>query len=133
VVSRRACTCGVSKRNPDNRRVSVKPALGDEDARVWLRSNPYVDIAEQIDRVMLKWKAEGKATRRNWWQILAGWSDGRSRIAGGVTFPVLRAARIRQGLPPDVPGVLCRDPNEKPPTIRVSHRWKPKRRTRKKR
>jgi hypothetical protein len=123
----------VSKKNPDNRPVSVKPAISDDDARVWLRHYPYSDIADSIERVMLKWKADGKATRRDWWQILAGWADGRSRIAGGVTFPVLRAARIRQGLPPDVPGVLCRDANEEPPAIRVTPRWKPKRRSRKKR
>lgn len=123
----------MSKKNPDNRPFSVRPAISDDDARVWLRHYPYSDIAETIDQVMLRWKAEGKATRRNWWQILAGWADGRPRIAGGVTFPVLRAARIRQRLPPDVPGVLCRDPNEEPPAIRVTPRWKPKRRSRKKR
>ena len=111
----------------------MRPALGDGDARVWLRHNPYGDIADTIEQVMLKWKVDGKATRRDWWQILAGWADGRPRIAGAVTFPVLRAARIRQGLPPDVPGVLCRDPKEEPPGVRVSPRWKPKRRRAKKR
>ena len=64
---------------------------------MWLRTNGYLDVADQIDRVMLRWKAEGKATRRNWWEILAGYKDGKPRMAGGVTFPVLRAARIRQG------------------------------------
>jgi hypothetical protein len=123
----------VSKKTTNPPNVHVKPATGDDDARVWLRNNPYSDISEQIDGVMLQWKASGKATRRNWWQILAGWEDGRPRIAGGVTFPVLRAARIRQGLPPDVPGVLCRDASEEPPAIRVSPRWKPKRRAHKKR
>lgn len=65
----------------------LKAATGDDDARVWLRANGYTVIADQIDAVMLKWKADDKATRRNWWQILAGWEDGRPRIAGGVTFP----------------------------------------------
>lgn len=122
----------MSKKKVSPAPVRVRAATGDDDARVWLRNNPYIDIADQIDQVMLKWKAQGKATRRNWWQILAGWSDGRPRIAGGVTFPVLRAARIRQGLPPDVPGVLCRNPDEQPPAIRVTPRWRPKRRRRKK-
>jgi hypothetical protein len=122
----------VSGKKANRAPIRVRAATGDNDARVWLRDNRYVDIADQIDQVMLRWRAEGKATRRNWWQILAGWADGRPRIAGGVTFPVLRAARLRQGLPPDVPGVLCRNPDEEHPPIRVSPRWKPKRRRRRK-
>jgi hypothetical protein len=94
---------------------------------VWLRANGYADIADQIDKLMLRWKEEGKATRRNWWEILAGHKDDSPRIAGGITFPVLRAARIRQSLPPDVPGVICRNPHEQPPLVRVTPRWRRKR------
>ena len=123
----------MSKKKPEKPSVAVRPAIGDDDARVWLRANGYTTIADQIDQVMLAWRTEGKATRRNWWEILAGHIDGKSRIAGGVTFPVLRAARIRQALAPDIPGVLCLNPDEEPPAVRVTPRWKPKRRSRKKR
>ena len=118
------------KKAENNGRVlRVRPAIGDDDARVWLRVNGYDDIADQIDGVMARWKAAGKRTRRNWWQILAGHVNGQPRIAGGITFPVLRAARIRQGLPP-VPHAISRDANELPPPVRVSSRWPKKRRKR---
>jgi hypothetical protein len=109
--------------------VAVRPATGDNDARVWLRANGYDDIANQIDAVMLRWKAEGKRTRRNWWEILAGDKNGNARVAGGIEFPVLRAARIRQNLP-EVPNALCRDPNETPLPVRQSPRWPRKRKRR---
>ena len=99
----------------------------DEDARVWLRANGYIDIADDIARVMAQWKAEGNLTRRNWWEILGGKVDGTPRLAGGITFPVLRAARIRQRLP-DVPNAIQRNPNEVPPPVRISPRWPKKRR-----
>ena len=123
----------MSKKTPKETLPIVRAATGDDDARVWLRVNEYSRIADQIDHVMLKWRADGKRTRRNWWEILAGHADGKPRIAGGITFPVLRAARIRQGLPPDVPGVLCQNPDEEPPAIRVTPRWKAKRRRSRKR
>ena len=109
--------------------VKVRPATGDDDARVWLRANNYDDIANQIDSVMVAWRTAGKLTRRNWWEILAGHKDGTPRIAAGITFPVLRAARIRQGLP-EIPGAICRDPNELAPPVRRSPRWPRKRRAR---
>jgi hypothetical protein len=71
---------------------------------------------------MTRWKAEGRRTRRNWWEILAGHINGQPRIAGGVTFPVLRAARNRQGLP-DVRNAISRNPNEQPSPIRHTPRW----------
>ena len=43
-----------------------------EDVRQWLRNNGYDDVAGQIDKLMDKWAREGSATRRDWWQILAG-------------------------------------------------------------
>ena len=127
----RGCISGVAKKKADKkpRVITVRPAIGDDDARVWLRANGYGDIADQIDSVMSRWKAEGKRTRRNWWEILAGHVDGQPRIAGGITFPVLRAARIRQGLP-EVPSAVSRNPNEQPPPVRVSPRWPKKRRRR---
>lgn len=115
------------KKTTDRTVASIRSATGDDDARVWLRANGYPEVADQIDRVMLQWKRDGKATRRNWWEILAGDKDGNPRIAGGVTFSVLRAARIRQGVPPDIPNVICRNLNEQPPPVRVTPRWRRKR------
>ena len=109
-------------KKPDKARVSVRPAAGQDDARVWLRENGYDDVADRIGRVMVRWKSEGKRTRRNWWEILAGHKDGRPRVAGGVEFPVLRAARIRQELDL-VQNAISRGPNEAPPPIRTSPRW----------
>ncbi|SRR6266436_1002105 len=100
-----------------------------DDARVWLRAYGYNDIADDIDKVMATWKAQGKRTRRNWWEILAGNPDGSPRIAGGITFPVLRAARIRQGLP-DVPTAIQQNRNEIPPPVRITPRWRKRRQKR---
>lgn len=102
--------------------VSIRPAAGPDDVRVWLRENGYGDVADQIEHVMVRWKREGKRTRRNWWEILAGYKDGRRRIAGGVEFPVLRAARMRKGLD-QVQNAISRGPHEVPPPIRSSPRW----------
>ena len=41
-------------------------------ARLWLRENGYGDIADLIESFIAEWKATGKHTRRNWWEILAG-------------------------------------------------------------
>lgn len=98
---------------------------------MWLRANGYNDIADQIDAVLLRWKAEGKRTRRNWWEILGGHIHGQPRVAGGITFPVLRAARIRQGLP-EVATAIARNADEHAPPVRVSARWPRKRRVRRK-
>lgn len=89
---------------------------------MWLRENGYGDIADQIESVMARWKSNGKRTRRNWWAILAGHKDGRPRVAGGVEFPVLHAARIRQRMDP-ADNAISRSPNEAPPPIRTSPRW----------
>jgi hypothetical protein len=81
---------------------------------------------------MTTWKKEGNRTRRNWWEILAGNEDGTPRIAGGIKFPILKAARIRQGLP-DIPHAIQRNPDEVPPPVRVSGRWQRRRRSTRKR
>ena len=65
--------------------------------RQWLRANGYCDVAEQIDRIMARWIANGKKTRRNWWELLAGDKNGHPRIAGGEQLPVLAAAQLRLG------------------------------------
>jgi DNA adenine methylase len=67
-----------------------------EDVRTWLRANGHADIAVQIDTAVRKWAREGKRTRRNWWDILAGDRNGNPRRVLGVVFPVIASARRRQ-------------------------------------
>jgi hypothetical protein len=99
-------------------------------ARRWLRENGYEDIADLIDRFIAEWKAAGKHTRRNWWEILAGDRHGNPRTIEGKLFPVLRAAQLRQGLPV-TPNAIWR-PEEKspPPAPRITGRWSKKRKKR---
>ena len=92
------------------------------NARQWLRANNYDDIADMIDEVINEWQAEGKKTRRNWWDILSGRKNGEPCVRKGRKFPVLRAAQLRQGKPV-TENAICRDPAEEPPPIVVSARW----------
>ena len=96
-------------------------------ARAWLRENGYDDVADLIDAFIAEWKTAGKHTRRNWWDILAGNRIGKSRTIEGKSFPVLKAAQIRQGL--SVTSNAISRPGEKslPPPPRMTKRW-PKRR-----
>ena len=91
--------------------------------RQWLVDNNYNDVAELIDEVTAKWDLQGKRTRRNWWEVLAGDKNGKSRTIEGKEFPVLSAARIRQGLP-KAKGSLCRNKNEVVPNVIEQLRWK---------
>jgi hypothetical protein len=93
-----------------------------ETVREWLRANGYEEVARWIDEIMAEWKAQGKGTRRNWWQILAGDSRGNPRKVAGRTFPVIRAARIRQQLP-NVDNAQSNAPREVAPKIQPSPRW----------
>jgi hypothetical protein len=68
------------------------------------------------------WRAKGTKTRRNWWDVLAGCKDGNPRIIGGISFPVLSAAQIRNGMPVTV-DAICRNENEKIPQKMTSGRW----------
>lgn len=92
-------------------------------ARRWLRENGYDDIADLIDAVMAKWASEGKATRRNWWEVLAGDLAGNPRSTGGVEFPVLAAARERLGLPPTKNAIRRRSERAEAPDVRHQQRW----------
>ena len=91
--------------------------------REWLRLNGYEDVADSIDALTRKWRYEGRKTRRDWWLVLAGTREGAPHVVDGVTFPVLKAARRRQGFPTDVPGAVERTPHELAPTIRQQARW----------
>lgn len=67
-----------------------------QDARSWLRANGHERVARKIESAIRKWAREGKKTRRNWWDILAGDKDGKPRKVRGIAFPVLEVARRRQ-------------------------------------
>jgi DNA adenine methylase len=88
----------------------------------WLRANGYEDVADLIAEVVDDWKAEGKRTRRNWWEVLAGDGQGQNRSVAGRTFPILRVAQIRQGVPVSE-DAICRNPKEEAPPILVTGRW----------
>lgn len=64
-------------------------------AKTWLRRNGYGDVARNMDGLEKSWRREGRRTRRNWWEVLAGKIDGDPRVVDGVTFPVFNAARMR--------------------------------------
>lgn len=98
-----------------------------ELARQWLRENGYADVASLIESLITKWKAAGKRTRRNWWEVLAGDSLGKPRTIDGRRFPVLKAAQIRQGVPVTDNAVSSSMEKSLPPSQRVTNRW-PKRR-----
>jgi len=91
--------------------------------RQWLNDNKYNDVAELIDEVVGDWAQQGKKTRRNWWDILAGYKGGNPRKVEGREFPVLRAARIRKKWP-ITKGCLCRNINEEVPALIPQARWK---------
>src|SRR2546428_12682208 len=95
--------------------------------RAWLRRNGYVAIADQIDEVTLEWRSQGKHTRRNWWDILAGRGDGTPITVAARTFPVLKAAQKRQGRPISK-NAISRRGRKRPPGIRPG-RYRGDRRT----
>jgi len=90
--------------------------------REWLIENDYEDVAELINQIMTKWKTNGKLTRRNWWDVLAGGKNGSPKIIEGIEFPVLKAAQIRQGK--DITtNAICRNSNEIVPQPRANNKW----------
>ena len=92
------------------------------DARTWLRANGYQDIAERIDRLIAKWKADDKGTRRNWWHVLAGTPSGEPSCVGGKPWPMLSAFRKRQGYPVHADAIE-RGPHELAPSVFAQKRW----------
>jgi site-specific DNA-methyltransferase (adenine-specific) len=102
-----------------NEGMDMKPQ---KTLRQWLINNNYNDVAEMIDEISAQWAEQGKKTRRNWWDILAGDNEGNPREVEGRKFPVLRAARIRKGWK-ETPGCLCRNKAEKAPRIVPQARW----------
>src|ERR1700722_4072089 len=66
------------------------------DVRAWLRTHGHQEVVVKIDAAMGKWAREGRKTRRNWWDVLAGDKNGNPRKVLGIAFPVLADARRRQ-------------------------------------
>ena len=79
--------------------------------RSWLIENNYEDIALLIDEILEEWREEGKGTRRNWWDKLAGQKGGKPCTVSGREIPILKAAQIRQGKP-ITENAICRNENE---------------------
>jgi hypothetical protein len=118
-------TQAATRRRTTPRKPSVaksKPKLANTDARVWLRENGYDDVAEMIDAFVQGWEAEGKSTRRNWWDTLAGGADGRPYTVEGKQFPVLASAQRRQARPVTA-NAIQRNARETPPPVRETGRW----------
>lgn len=65
-------------------------------ARRWLRTHGYAEVANLIDEIESEWKAAGKTTRRNWWDVLAGDKKGRPCKVAGRVFPILVSAQKRE-------------------------------------
>lgn len=82
--------------------------------RSWLLENSYSDVIDLIDRIEQEWKKRGRATRRNWWDILAGGKDGKPRVVAGIAFPVLASAQLHEGRMV-TRNALRRGPEEAPP------------------
>ena len=102
--------------------------MADQDnCRQWLRANGYDKLAHQIDELVERWKAAGKKTRRNWWEILAGGRHGKPCTVDGIKFPILKAAQRRQNRPLTASALSNR--GEKPPSPAPSEtgRWPKKR------
>ena len=91
-------------------------------AREWLTQNNYPDVVKKIDRAIALMGKKGAGTRRSWWETLAGTEAGRPCKKEGIVFPVLRAARLRQGWPV-TPNCLCRNENEVYPPKVEQKRW----------
>lgn len=98
----------------DNTRITV---------RTWLLVNGYSDVAKLIDDIQAEWKASGKHTRRNWWEVLAGGKNGVPHVIYGHQFPVLQAAQIRQGKPVTKNAIKTNDEEHAPPVVEGG-RWK---------
>ncbi len=89
----------------------------------WLVANGYELLCGQIEFLMDDWKSRGVKTRRDWWLVLAGTAEGLPKTVDGWEFPVLKAARRRQGFPPDVPGAVQLSRREIAPEIHRQARW----------
>src|SRR6266852_3784644 len=74
----------------------------------WLRAD-YPDVVQLIDQAEAISRARGSKQRRNWWEVLAGGSNGRPGVREGIEFPVLRCAQIHESRKV-TPNAICRNP-----------------------
>lgn len=92
--------------------------------RAWLYENNYEDVLNIIDGIITEWQENGNKQRRNWWDVLAGDKNGKSRVISGREIPVLRAAQIRKGVKV-TQNAICRNENENPPIpVNENNRWR---------
>lgn len=113
-----------SYQNPADPRyaaIRANPAP-DVDVVDWLVAWGYPDVVALIRQVEATIRAKKVATRRSWWEVLAGTRKGNPRTVHGVAFPVLASARRRQGFPITA-GAVQRHPDEAAPTIKATGRW----------
>lgn len=94
-----------------------------KSVRWWLMQNGYEDVAQKIEEFIKKWQKEGKKTRRNWWDILAGDKKGNPRKIEGVEMPVIKAAQIRMGVSTSKNAVKRNRKESKAPSVLPSGRW----------
>lgn len=90
--------------------------------RVWLVQNGYDDIAAKIQKLIVRWKKQGKTTRRNWWDTLAGTEKGEPIEVDGITFPILCCARVRKGWS-EIPSCIRRRSGEQALPVKKGGRW----------
>lgn len=93
-----------------------------DETQRWLQVNGYEWVAELIAGILADWKVRKVKTRRNWWLAIAGTEKGRPATVNGVAFPIIAAARVRQGFLP-VEGALRNSPEESAPPILPEARW----------
>ncbi len=98
----------------------MKPKVN--NARSWFVAHGYTEVAGMIDEIEAEWKAEGKRTRRNWWEAAAGDRHGRPRIVAGRVFPIIAAARARQNLKP-APTAIANKRRERSLPLLPQNRW----------
>lgn len=90
--------------------------------RSWLLESKYEDFLELTYRVEERNRVGGKKTRRSWYEAFAGDKHGNPRTIAGITFPIIKAIRKREGFPP-CKNSIERRKGEKAPPKKPSGRW----------
>lgn len=111
-----------TKKKAKKTKAARRPVELQGTVRHWLRLHGYDDIADLIDEIIAEWRGAGRATRRNWWDILSGDKEGQPREVGGRKFPVLASAQRRQGKAV-TKNAIQRSRNEPLPLVPDKTRW----------
>jgi len=88
----------------------------------WLEENNYSEYLGRIATAEKRIAQKGIRTRRSWFEAFAGKKNGQPRFIHGVEFPVIKAIRKREGLPP-VSWAIEKKKGEKAPPKKESGRW----------